>query len=144
MEYKEAYGAALRFLNVRFLSEEELRRKLRCREVTDDIIDEVTEKLKSERFLDDHRLAESVYRYYAQKAQYGHAYICNKLRLRFLPVPEETKAYDEVPVALALVAKKFKNRCDNEPKIIRYLQNRGFSGKAVRAALEDFVSLTDD
>ena len=68
MEYKEAYGAALRFLNVRFLSEEELRRKLRRREVTDDIIDEVTEKLKSERFLDDHRLAESVYRYYAQKA----------------------------------------------------------------------------
>ena len=136
MEYKEAYGAALRFLNVRFLSEEELRRKLRRREVT--------EKLKSERFLDDHRLAESVYRYYAQKAQYGHAYICNKLRLRFLPVPEETEAYDEVPVALALVAKKFKNRCDNEQKIIRYLQNRGFSGKAVRAALEDFVSLTDD
>ena len=78
MEYKEAYGAALRFLNVRFLSEEELRRKLRCREVTDEIIDEVTEKLKSERFLDDHRLAEGVYRYYAQKAQYGHAYICNK------------------------------------------------------------------
>ena len=136
MEYKEAYGAALRFLNVRFLSEEELRRKLRRREVT--------EKLKSERFLDDHRLAESVYRYYAQKAQYGHAYICNKLRLRFLPVPEETEAYDEVSVALALVAKKFKNRCDNEQKIIRYLQNRGFSGKAVRAALEDFVSLTDD
>ena len=76
MEYKEAYRAALRFLNVRFLSEEELRRKLRCREVTDEIIDEVTEKLKSERFLDDHRLAEGVYRYYAQKAQYGHAYIC--------------------------------------------------------------------
>jgi recX family len=47
-------------------------------------------------------------------------------------------------VALALVAKKFKNRCDNEQKIIRYLQNRGFSGKAVRAVLEDFVSLTDD
>ena len=89
-------------------------------------------------------MAESVYRYYAQKAQYGHAYICNKLRLRFLPIPEETKAYDEVSVALALVAKKFKNRCDNEQKIIRYLQNRGFSGKAVRAVLEDFVSLTED
>lgn len=126
MEYKEAYRAALRFLNVRFLSEEELRRKLRRREVTDDIIDEVAEKLKSERFLDDHRLAESVYRYYAQKAQYGHAYICNKLRLRFLPVPEETKAYDEVPVALALVAKNLKTVVTMSRKLFVICKTEGF------------------
>ena len=41
MTYSEAYEKALQLLNVRFLSEGELRTKLRRRDVSDDVIDEV-------------------------------------------------------------------------------------------------------
>ena len=41
MTYSEAYEKALQLLNVRFLSEGELRTKLRRRDARDDVIDEV-------------------------------------------------------------------------------------------------------
>ena len=144
MNAKEVYAKALHLLSVRFLSEGERRRKLQAREAADDVIDEVVEKLKTERFIDDERLAAAVYRHYAQKAKYGHAYICNKLRLRLLPLPEEREEYDETEAALALVRKYFSRTEADRRKIARYLQNRGFSGTAVRAVFDDFVSLTDE
>jgi regulatory protein len=144
MEYKECYGAALRLLNVRFLSENELRRKLLRRGMPEAVIDEVVEKLKEERFIDDERLAEAVYRYYVKKAQYGHAYICNRLRLRDLSVPDEREPFDETVTALALTRKTFKNGGADQRKIARFLQNRGFSITAVQAVLADFVTLTEE
>ena len=89
MDYNEAYARALRLLNVRFLSEGELRRKLKVRHTGDEVIDEVLETLRQEHFVDDQRLAEAVYAYYARKGQYGHRYIvscrsgssrCRKIR----------------------------------------------------------------
>ena len=41
MEYREAYEKALQLLNVRFLSERELRDKLRRRGAADAVLDEV-------------------------------------------------------------------------------------------------------
>ena len=110
MNAKEVYAKALHLLSVRFLSEGELRRKLQAREAADDVIDEVVEKLKTERFIDDERLAAAVYRHYAQKAKYGHAYICNKLRLRLLPLPEEREEYDETEAALLSYENTFPGR----------------------------------
>ena len=86
MEYREAYEKALQLLNVRFLSERELRDKLRRRGAADAVLDEVVAALKEEHFLDDQRLAGDVYRYYARKGQYGHLYIANRLRRRGLCV----------------------------------------------------------
>ena len=67
MDYREAYEKALQLLNVRFLSEGELKAKLRRRGVDDDVLEDVVAALEGEHFLDDQRLARDVYRYYARK-----------------------------------------------------------------------------
>ena len=69
MDYKEAYAKSLRLLNVRFLSEGELRRKLERHDADSEVIDAVIAKLKEERFVDDVRLARAVYKQYAQKGR---------------------------------------------------------------------------
>ncbi len=107
MDYKEAYAKSLRLLNVRFLSEGELRRKLERHDADGEVIDAVIAKLKEERFVDDERLARAVYKQYAQKGRYGHLY-------RQLPappgpsVPDELERPDEDETARRLVAQRFK------------------------------------
>ena len=139
MNYKEAYAKALRLLNVRFLSEGELRQKLRSRDVSEEIIDDVLSMLKKEHFIDDERLAADVYRYYARKGQYGHLYIVNKLRHRQLPVPEEREPLDEYRLAEQLVAKRFADTETDSRKIARFLQNRGFSTSVIRDMIDRFA-----
>lgn len=139
MNYKETYAKALRLLNVRFLSEGELRQKLRSRDASEEIIDDVLSMLKKEHFIDDERLAADVYRYYARKGQYGHLYIVNKLRHRQLPVPEEREPLDEYRLAEQLVAKRFANTETDSRKIARFLQNRGFSISVIRDMLDRFA-----
>ena len=139
MNYKEAYAKALRLLNIRFLSEGELRQKLRSRDVSEEIIDDVISMLKKEHFIDDERLAADVYRYYVRKGQYGHLYIVNKLRHRQLPVPEEREPLDEYRLAEQLVAKRFADTETDSRKIARFLQNRGFSISVIRDILDCFV-----
>ncbi|WP_301859820.1 regulatory protein RecX [uncultured Megasphaera sp.] len=136
MTYEEAYAKALRLLNVRFLSEKELRQKLMRSGAGDAVIDDVVQTLQEERFLDDLRLAYQVYAYYARKGQYGHAYIVNKLRRRALPIPEDVERPDELTVAEQLVAKKFACEEDKR-KIARYLQNRGFAPYVIRDIVQD-------
>ena len=46
MDYNEAYARALRLLNIRFLSEGELRRKLQVRGTGNEVIDDVLETLR--------------------------------------------------------------------------------------------------
>ena len=139
MNYKEAYAKALRLLNVRFLSEGELRQKLRSRDVSEEIIDDVLSMLKKEHFIDDERLAADVYRYYARNGQYGHLYIVNKLRHRQLPVPEEREPLDEYRLAEQLVAKRFADTETDSRKIARFLQNRGFSTSVIRDMMDRFA-----
>lgn len=137
MTYEEAYAKALRLLNVRFLSEKELRQKLMRSGAGDAVIDDVVQTLQEERFLDDLRLAYQVYAYYARKGQYGHAYIVNKLRRRALPIPEDVERPDELTVAEQLVAKKFACEEDKR-KIARYLQNRGFAPYVIRDIVQNW------
>lgn len=137
MTYEEAYAKALRLLNVRFLSEKELRQKLMRSGAGDAVTDDVVQTLQKERFLDDLRLAYQVYAYYARKGQYGHAYIVNKLRRRALPIPEDVERPDELTVAEQLVAKKFACEEDKR-KIARYLQNRGFAPYVIRDIVQDW------
>ena len=136
MDDKEIYAKALRLLNVRFLSEGELRQKLGRYGAAEESIDEVITMLKKERFIDDERLAADVYRYYARKDQYGHCYIVHKLRQRQLPVPEEQEPIDEYAVAERLIARRFADKEKDARKIARFLQNRGFSITVIRDILE--------
>lgn len=139
MDYREAYEKALQLLNVRFLSEGELKDKLRRRGVDDDVLEDVVAALEGEHFLDDQRLARGVYRYYARKGQYGHLYIVNRLRRRCLPVPEDVERPDEYALAGDLVKRKFSYRADEARKAARFLQYRGFSPSVIRDVLEDFT-----
>lgn len=139
MDYREAYEKALQLLNVRFLSEGELKAKLRRRGVDDVVIQDVVTALEGEHFLDDQRLARDVYRYYARKGQYGHLYIVNRLRRRCLPVPEDVERPDEYALAGDLVKRKFSYRADEARKAARFLQYRGFSPSVIRDVLEDFT-----
>lgn len=139
MDYREAYEKALQLLNVRFLSEGELKAKLRRRGVDDDVLEDVVAALEGEHFLDDQRLARDVYRYYARKGQYGHLYIVNRLRRRCLPVPEDVERPDEYALAGDLVKRKFSYRADEARKAARFLQYRGFSLSVIRDVLEDFT-----
>jgi regulatory protein len=127
MDYNEAYGQALRFLNVRFLSEGELRKKLENKDIDTQIIKEVIMQLKEERFIDDMRLADDVYYYFAKKEQYGHLYICQRLKRRMLPIPENLEKIDEYAVAKKLLTEKFPQLPEDPRKIARFLQYRGFS-----------------
>ena len=120
MDYREAYEKALQLLNVRFLSEGELKAKLRRRGVDDDVLKDVVAALEGEHFLDDQRLARDVYRYYARKGQYGHLYIVNRLRRRCLPVPEDVERPDEYALAGNLVKRKFSYRADEARKAARF------------------------
>lgn len=139
MDYREAYEKALQLLNVRFLSEGELKAKLRRRGVDDDVLQDVVSALEGEHFLDDQRLARDVYRYYARKGQYGHLYIVNRLRRRCLPVPEDVERPDEYALAGDLVKRKFSYHADEARKAARFLQYRGFSPSVIRDILEDFT-----
>lgn len=136
MDYQEAYAKALRLLNVRFLSEGELRHKLRLRDTEDEVIDAVMDTLRQEHFIDDQRLAEAVYAYYARKGQYGHRYIVNRLKKRQLPLPENQPSVDEQTVAEQLVSRRF-SAADDARKIARFLQYRGFSPSVIREILAD-------
>ncbi|MCI1821686.1 MAG: recombination regulator RecX [Megasphaera sp.] len=127
MDYNEAYGQALRFLNVRFLSEGELRKKLKNKDIDMRIIEKVIIQLKEERFIDDMRLAYDVYHYFVKKEQYGHLYICERLKHRMLPIPEDLERIDEYAVAKKLLTKKFSQLPQDPRKIARFLQYRGFS-----------------
>lgn len=136
MDYQEAYAKALKLLNIRFLSEGELRQKMRRYEVKDTVLDEVLDKLKDERFIDDDRLARAVYAYYAKKKQYGHLYIVNRLRKRDLPVPDDIERVQEYDAVEAILAKKFPGPDRDYAKAARYLQYRGFAVSVIREALE--------
>ena len=139
MTYSEAYEKALQLLNVRFLSEGELRTKLRRRDVRDDVIDEVMAMLKEEHFIDDDRLARQVYAYYVRKGQYGHLYIANCLRRRQLTVPDDMERPDEYSLAENLVERKFSRRYDEKRKAARYLQYRGFSPSVIAEVIASFT-----
>lgn len=137
MDYQEAYAKALKLLNIRFLSEGELRQKMRRYEVKDTVLDEVLHTLKDEHFIDDDRLARAVYAYYAKKKQYGHLYIVNRLRKRALPVPDDIERVQEYEAVEAILAKKFPGPDRDYAKAARYLQYRGFSVSVIREALEE-------
>lgn len=136
MDYKDAYAKSLQLLNIRFLSEGELRKKLACKDATEAVIDQVVAMLKEEHFLDDDRLARAVYQYYVKKDQYGHAYIAGRLRRRQLPIPEDIERPDECAVAARLIHRKFGDKEVDPHKIARYLGYRGFATSVIREMLD--------
>lgn len=143
-EYANAMAQALRFLNYRFLSSYELRRKMQGKEYADDVINRVEDKLIELQYLDDKRLSEDMARRLMHKRLYGRFYIEQKLKLRGLDIPEILNTYNEIEAGFSMIEKKMPKKTVNDmiatkKKISRLLKNRGFSSNTI-AIIYDTIS----
>lgn len=71
-------------LQFRDQSEKDLTRKLKEREYTEKEIEEAMERLRDYEYVNDENLADELFEAYRRRAQYGDAYIHQKLKLKGL------------------------------------------------------------
>jgi regulatory protein len=137
-----ARAAALDSLSRRDHSSEELREKLRGKGYDHAIVDELIERLRAEKLLDDDRYLENFVAYHAARGQ-GPNRIRMDLRHLGLPgsqVEASLAAYPDWGTQLKRARqKKFgtslpTNYADRERQA-RFLAYRGFSGAQIRNAL---------
>lgn len=140
---KEAETAALKLLNRKNCSEQELRRTLRANGFGERLVDDVVDKCRGWGYLDDRHLAEMVVTDAIERRHLGPARIRETLRKRGLDTPAQQPSGGESSlVDQALAALKGKERTyarlDRETarrRMIAFLQRRGFSFDTIRAAL---------
>lgn len=146
-QYQEVYATALRLLVRREHSVLELRHKLKARGCPRALVDQVVMALTDEGTLSDGRFAELYTRGRFERG-FGPLRIAAELRERGLAQPL-------IEVALADYAgywqdsayrqrhKRFGRHAPREfgerARQMRFLQQRGFSGEQIRAALDDAV-----
>ncbi len=131
-EYEKACAQALKFLGPRFLSRLELKQKLKQKQYTSDVIEEVLLQLEEWNYVNDERLAEEMGRLLVEEGKYGSEAIRQKLRKRGLPIPEIVQSYDELPAAFRLVERYFPEGNVEAPKLYRFLTNRGYRSSTIR------------
>ncbi len=102
-----AMDQAYRFLAQRFLSSYELTQKMRRKQISDDVIECVLERLRNYDYINDERLSEQVLTYLMKEEKYGVYMIKQKMKLRGLDIPQDIASYDEVKAAYRVVEKKF-------------------------------------
>jgi len=113
---KEAEAAALKLLNRKNCSEQELRRALKANGFGEGVVDEVVEKCRGWGYLNDRRLAEMVVTDAIERRHLGPARIRQTLRKRgvddALGASAQKRAADSEPslVEQALAALKGKER----------------------------------
>ncbi|MBS3804348.1 MAG: regulatory protein RecX [Oleiphilaceae bacterium] len=146
----QARAAALRLLARREHSRFELARKLRQRQLPNDIIDTVLDDYENEGWLSDERFAE-VYGRQRREAGYGPVRIRNELQRRgvvFWPAElAEMTDNDWTFLAITARVKKFgltalRDNWPEKARQARFLAQRGFSGEQAERALE--VSRPDE
>lgn len=141
-QYMDAYEQALRFLGPRFLSRLELRNKLRRKNYTSDIIEQVIDKLVEMKYVDDERLSELVLKRFMEEAKYGKKYIYHKMQLRGLEPSFELENYDELSAAKEFLLRYFpvEEGPYDQAKIMRKLYNRGFSNDVIYSAYNEIYT----
>lgn len=126
-------ATAVRLLARRDHSEYELRVKLKQRGFSMTEIDMALERIKNENYLDDERLKIHMIEKLIREQRAGLHAIVGKLRLMGLPVSTETvREYLSVETEWELAQNLLeKQRIDfdpeNYPRLVRILNNRGFS-----------------
>lgn len=139
---REAVEAAIQALTLRALSEHEIENKLNKRNCPQEIILEVIQHLKTLGYLNDLKLAKSVFESLIQKGKCGRNGIVFKMRQRGIPesmIQETMQTFDpaqEMNSAIAVLRKKFPfcNKQDSL-KICRFLAYKGFSSTVIRQIL---------
>jgi regulatory protein len=131
---------ALRYLSMREHSRIELQRKLASYAQEGDDVDAVLAWLEANNFLSQERFAASLVR--RRSARFGNSRILMELQshgIRGEALSELKEDLDEEDSrATEALARKFANPPQDaleRAKYIRFLQQRGFSSRAIKAAL---------
>lgn len=143
-------GRALRYLSMREHSRQELARKLaRYAEESDDI-DALLDMLEASKFLSQERFSESLVN--RRAARFGNQRILSELQShgidsRALTELKSGLADSEIERAREVWQRKFGSPPQDaaeRAKQMRFLQQRGFSSGAIRAALSGRPPDADD
>ena len=141
---------ALRYLSTREHSRVELARKLARHAREGDDVDALLDELEAAKFLSQERFAEALV--HRRSARFGNSRILRELKDHdvdgdALAEIKSDLEQDEAARATEVWRKKFKQApaTENErAKQMRFLQQRGFSHGAIRAALKLGASGVDD
>ena len=143
LTFEDAIQYAVRALSARSLTEAELIRKLHARLATRAVIDEVLERLRSLRFIDDESIAARA----AEDPALGRYGIGRKLAQRGVPktLIEDallTRDSDADFTAARSLVERYSRQWTGERgyhKAMSFLMRRGFSGDVVRQALSEWA-----
>lgn len=150
-----AYRIALRLLEVRARSEHELRTAMRKKDVPVDVADEVMDRLKELRYVDDEAFAESLAGNRLRVSQRGRTRIRRELQEKGIDrdAVDEVMAgldpEDEWEAARAFAAKKMRSMLRLEPHVaIRRLRGalarRGFGMDIVAGVSTEVIGSLGD
>jgi len=129
----------LHILGRRSHSEYELRQKLYSKDYAATQIDDVINRLLAYDYVNDNKLATSLFAKYLQVGKYSLNNMICKLKQRGLPddvIKNVTNSFDceeEWTSALKIVNSRFKSFDDiSKDKIYRFLATRGFGSTTIR------------
>jgi regulatory protein len=143
----DTYAAALRMLALRELSEAQVRQRLARRGESQDAIDDAVARLKSERSIDDERVAGAIARTQSSGRSRGRRRVLQQIEAAGISRSIASKVVEEVfrdldPDALltASLAKRLRGReriaDDREfQRLFRYLSAQGFDSDRILAHL---------
>ena len=142
---EEAMQYALRSLGRRMQTRHELLEKLR-RRTTDEIAAAVVARLEEWNYLDDAAYAEAFVRGHQQR--WGSQRIAAELRRRGVSeeiIRSQLQASEnsEEERALQLLVKSEWRHKGEKPRMVRFLQGRGFGLGAAIAAAEEYLKLRE-
>ena len=145
-----AYLDALKMLARRELSEAQIRQRLARREHASDDIDAAVERLRSERAIDDRRVAEAIARTQTSIKRRGKLRIRREIEHAGISRATARSVTDELFADVdgdALLAESLAKRMRGRGKIadqkefnrlFRYLVGQGFESERVLAALKKY------
>ena len=141
---------ALKYLGMREHSQLELARKLSAYAENDDELNETLNWLEQKNYLSSQRFSEALV--HRRSARYGNLRLMAELQQHQLDSASMEQAKnlmdeDEEGRALQVLRRKFPEMArtpEEKQKQYRFLQQRGFSGKAIRVAMNTSVDFDED
>jgi regulatory protein len=134
-------GRALRYLSAREHSRQELGRKLARYAQEGDDVEALLDTLEAAKFLSNTRFSESLVN--RRAARFGNSRMLSELKSHGIDADaltgiKENLEQDEVARAREVWLRKFgspASNADERAKQMRFLMQRGFSHRAIRAAM---------
>lgn len=147
---KEAYQKMAHLCSRSEQCSADIRKKIIAYELVDEVVEEIINKLKSEKYLDDKRYAKAYISDKFKFNKWGKIKLRHYLKAKGLPdaiILEGLKEIDEERYKTVLVkmmkekAKtiKKKNKYEKMAQIIRFAQNRGFEPELIHRYMNNIL-----